>query len=278
MTVNVQASFNLIKSSIANSVFNVDKSFWENLVLETEELLKIAQKSNNEDLANKLWFLNVFAENRVGYLKCWDKMVSGDFKEAWCQFEIIEHGIDRLRRNLFLEGYGPLLEATAYNISQWQELFPYNLFMSPEFLIKSRKCSICSTPRSPWTDCGHETLKVYMGEMCFDQITDVEILSMSLVTNPVQKYSILEAQSDNKSNSIDYEKFKAVVFARTTLPSPFAPFEVLKTTRLNPHDQFPKLKEGDLCLCQSGRAYGECCQLNEGIRLPHIQLIIGTPP
>lgn len=65
------------------------------------------------------------------------------------------------------------------------------MFMSRESIIKKSKCSICGQEHSLSKSCGHKIGEIYNGEMCLKEVVDMEFLAMALVTNPVDRFTVI---------------------------------------------------------------------------------------
>jgi hypothetical protein len=64
-------------------------------------------------------------------------------------------------------------------------LFPKMIFNSYGGFVKQSHCSIC---KSDYGDCDHIKGKLYNGEMCTRNITEVELEEISMVENPANKH------------------------------------------------------------------------------------------
>ncbi|CAM3660457.1 SEC-C domain-containing protein [Litorimonas haliclonae] len=265
-----QTDWLLFQQNLGPNWINEDIEYWRSAEDQAEVFRLNFIEERKEKEANAAWYVTKLCKARRLFLKCWQNIGAGEYKQSWDDFETIEHICLSLLKNDFYPQIKKGVEQFLRQVHVWQKLYPYKVFTSPEFHIKKRECTICKSVRSPWTDCGHKTGHVYMGEMCSDLVTDVAIVGLSLVTDPVQKYSVMEPYSHTLSNSDQEKRFKAVNFTYNLLPSPFTPFDIKETTKLTPHSDFPNIAEIDVCPCESGRAYGKCCQNNDGVRQPHL--------
>lgn len=79
-------------------------------------------------------------------------------------------------------------------------LFPELHFQSVGGLIKNSKCSICE---SNYDKCDHIKGRLYMGEMCYRIITEMELEEVSFVENPANKHCrVLTIEIDGKAIDI----------------------------------------------------------------------------
>jgi len=163
-------------------------------------------------------------------------------------------------------------------VTQWQSLYPYKLFVSPAFLHKRKECSICHKVINPWSDCGHEVGRVYVGEECFHIVTEAELLEVSLVLNPVQKYSVANVGRDKAGDVVDEHDYSVVRFVADRLASPFDGWRMHWTYAYHPHELFAQINPDDGCPCESGRAYKSCCLTRPGVIRPHAQIEFEKDP
>jgi hypothetical protein len=161
-------------------------------------------------------------------------------------------------------------------IERWQELFPYRVFFSPEFLKKRVVCSVCRARVTPRSDCGHEKHQLYQGQQCYHIVEEVQLLSISMVENPVQRYSVAFLSGpDGQVDHYDYGNLKFVV---DRVGSAFHEWWLERTTRTILAEAVSHLMVEDPCPCLSGKAFGNCCGGASSITVPHLQVIFSVPP
>ena len=149
-----------------------------------------------------------------------------------------------------------------------QKLYPYKIFASPEMLHKKVVCSVCGKTMIPFSDCLHIAGKVYDGEMCYGIVEELDFISVSLVTKPNQKYSVIFQDIDNP------EQYKVLECLMPKLKSKFMKWSYKKYTRYEPYINY-KSKRNDLCPCGSGKKFKKCCLENgKGIVYPHFEFMI----
>ncbi|MGH9392681.1 MAG: hypothetical protein ACRD1E_00800, partial [Terriglobales bacterium] len=156
----------------------------------------------------------------------------------------------------------PLIESRAELVDLWQSLFPYRFFASPGMRYKKWACSICGKQSTPIEPCGHLPNKVYAGELCYRTILEAEPLEISIVTDPVQKYSVLQ---------LDYD-YSVVRYVLDHLDGPFHEWSGAWSFKRHDHSHFADHPSDGPCPCKSDLRYEECCLLTEGVRLPHFQM------
>lgn len=123
---------------------------------------------------------------------------------------------------------------------------------------------------TPVTPCGHTPGKVYAGECCYRTIKNAQILEVSLVTNPVQKYSVAFIEGSDH----DYALVRYVL---DHLNGPFHPWEGEWTYKRHGHEHFSHCIPSDDCPCGSGLRYEECCLPADGVRIRHFAMAAAGP-
>ena len=132
-------------------------------------------------------------------MTAFEKMKAGKFEDAWNALDGTD--IEASFLELHFEKYfgcpvglkfylGPILNA----VKQFQKLFPYKFFLSRESIVKEEECSICGKRISLRHGCSHRIGQLYMGEMCFHKVTDMEFLGVSIVTDPFDKYTVIHVE------------------------------------------------------------------------------------
>lgn len=227
------------------------------------------QNSNNELVANYLWAEETIVKIFRDFVSAFNLLKQEEFYKAWCVAEQVELGINNLIRNF--PDFSQIVSYHNTIIHQLQRLYPYKLFASYVINIKSEECSICHKPRSIRSMCGHKKGYVYNGELCYNTVTDLDIISIDLVYNPVHKYAVLFMTDDkgNKSDQYDYGLLKGLM---TYWKDPFQSWNyIIEEIRLKETD-FHGLTSDSLCPCGSGEKYGVCCK-NDSLGIKHKKYI-----
>jgi hypothetical protein len=236
-----------------------------------------AVRRGDHELSKQLWCLETTLQVQSHFVRAFAHCKLAEYYAGWCAFERAEVGLIHLKRH-FAENW-PLyaLDFIAEHTQRFQSLFPYRLFTSPGFLVKERRCSVCNSLLSLRQRCPHKKGEVYNGEMCWHVISKFELLEISMVTDPVQKYSVA-FKSDDAGGMRDHYNYAQVEFVVERLASPFHLWKATETYRFEPHGKFPGLGRNSRCPCGSGKKYKACCLPCEGIRFPHVQIDFQVPP
>jgi hypothetical protein len=160
-------------------------------------------------------------------------------------------------------------------------LFPY-LFTSPELTIKDKICSICHKKNSIRHPCEHKNGEIYNGEMCYQIWEGIELISVSIVKSPVQKFSVLFYQNPETGEMDDYYDYGLLEYFleyfMDYLQSPFHSWEIRTTTIRHPHSNYLHLEPDNYCPCDSGKKYRHCCLSEPGILQPYYEFTLSVPP
>lgn len=136
-----------------------------------------------EDLANRMLSYEQTLQALANELRMWVALKDDIPDEAWDALvkaetsarialqshESASHLRDYVERLGMLEGL----------------LFPPITFISAGVLVKHSTCSICG---ADYGDCDHLKGKVYMGELCQQEIREREYLEASIVPKPANKH------------------------------------------------------------------------------------------
>ena len=228
---------------------------------------------NAESEAFLLWCAQTIYSIQQGFIRAFNSLKAGLFYEAWCQLERCEVHILSLERHYSHTEEDP--HRIAYieqMIRRWQALYPYKIFFSPELLKKRVECSICGARVSPRSNCRHEKFKIYLGELCHHRVTEVDVLGISLVENPVQRYSVAFLSASKDSESIDHYNYGNIKFVVERLDSAFHGWNSYLTTRTIAAAEVAHLDSLHPCPCLSGKHFGDCCKGQSELTVPHLQI------
>ena len=258
-----------LAKQIEASLLDSRYSYWTGIEQAAEELRERAAALPDELAANTAWFLATVIKARGGMARCFDQMRTGEYLDAWCGLEQIEICAQWLRRNPFLGLDRFHIPTLLAQVAEWQKLFPYRVFCSPEIIIEQAECSVCGKGVDPWNMCNHKRGNVYRGTLCSRVITKCTFISMSIVLDPVQKYSVLIARDSEGKDPSDYSMVK---FVLDRIENPLDRWSGRWTQTYHPHSLFADRDRLSGCPCESGRSYRECCLPRPGVIRPHYHL------
>jgi len=229
-----------------------------------------AVASGNGELANQCWRETEALKLNILYINAFSKIKNEKYRDAWCELERCEINCNFLEENSSQE----FLVKTRVcfikeKIEVLQSLYPYCIFASPGFTVSYYKCSICDHKIRPRSRCEHKKGKIYNGELCVHIAGDMEFKEISLVTKPVQKYSVVH---DDKT--LD---FSLLIYLFDIVENPFEDWDVNWTTMKFPIDRFSSLEKGGECPCKSGAIFKDCCLEKDEVEIPHVDFTFSKP-
>lgn len=219
--------------------------YWGELsIIKKEAVFKSGQLT-----AKVAWCFETIGKIQDNYVEAFTHLCNDEFYEGWCSLEKCENLIASLDRHFHENNTEFGLEHIRSNTKKFQALFPYKFFLSPAFTSRHR-CSVCNELITPRNYCGHDSGEIYDGEMCSKIVVDIDPLEISIVNNPVQKYSVLFSPNYEYS----YHIVKKLV---TNLSSPWESWSYNISKKFIP--KYEKVKRNELCPCGSGIKYKRCC-------------------
>lgn len=242
------------------------------------ELKKKAVKENDQSFAKIIWCLEQILKIQDNFIIAFFQMKAEEFYLAWCSLEKVELDLQFLNPHFCdvnNEYQVPFIEK---HVSQYQSLFPYKLFFSPEFLEIEKTCTTCKKIVTPRNSCGHRIGNIYNGEQCGRNVTKLELLGIGIVEEPVQKYSVLFLSDANGGGEKDHYYYSVVQYLIKRLNSPFHDWDVDWTKRRHPHSRYSHVGPNDPCPCESGKKYNDCCLQESGVLRPHVEFIFHVSP
>ena len=269
-----------IRKKLNNFLPNLDEEELESILVKLAELKSYFIAEDNQEKLKEIWCLEKIIAIKKIYLLAFYKLKSKEYYEAWCSLEQIEIYLSQLFRHLNTDDeLFPRVAFIKQHILQYQSLFPYKLFGSPEFTIKDKICSVCHKKNSIRHPCGHKNGEIYDGEICYQIWEGIEFVLLALVEFPVQKFCVAFSSDPETEKKIDHYDYRILEYLMNCLQSPFDYWEVHKTTIRHPHSNYLHLKPDDYCPCNSGKKYSHCCLSEAGVFQPHCEFgFFVSPP
>lgn len=227
---------------------------------------------SQEPEANLVWIYEQIVKINQGFVEVYNLIKSEKYYDAWCEAERVEIKINSLYRNITKRVENiDFIERQIRNI---QTLYPYNLFASYEAIYKRKICSICEQEISIRNQCEHIKGRIYYGQECVHVVCEAEMLNVALVKNPVHRYAVLFPSMEDNNDKGDSYNYNAVKFLDDIWSSPYMYWDLEIQKKYKPHSEFPSYPDDDICPCESGRSYKECCQQNpKGVRYNHYVIL-----
>jgi hypothetical protein len=233
----------------------------------------------DEVLAKKFWCYEQVGELHKVWATSFCLLKNEQFYDVWCALEKCELIIRFLDPHLAVVGgdrFGVQWMQKA--IERFQSLYPYKLFFSPAIVELEKICSVCRARISARVRCGHEVGEIYGGEMCARIVTKGDVLEISLVEQPVQKYSVPFLSDEKTGKSRDHYSYAVVKYAVLALPDRFTPWQVKQTTKRYPIARFRNHNLQSRCPCGSSETFQECCSGKSEVEMPHLQFVFAAEP
>jgi hypothetical protein len=239
-----------------------------------------AVKGGDQPLAKAVWCLETVSAIQEQYLNAIARMKAGAYYAGWCELERAEinlHFLDSHLRDVYDE-LG--IELIRHQIKSFQGIYPYQLFISPEIWKKEIRCSVCNARVTPRGGCSHRVGEIYDGQHCGRIVTQAEMLAVSLVRVPVQKYSVVYAADPGVSGGEPNPgAYPSVAYVIDRLQSPRDRFHFEWTQTRHPHQPYADVQMTDPCPCIAPNGtYAECCGPTEGVLRPHLVVAFEKEP
>ncbi|WP_018885710.1 YecA family protein [Paenibacillus massiliensis] len=221
---------------------------------------------NNQIIAKEIWCLEQIYKIIHHYLEAFNNLNDKEYYAAWCLFDQIEIRLSYLRRHLSAEEtYN--LEFYDRIIFQYQMLFPYKYFFSRESVIRKSTCSICGKIASLRDSCGHKVGEIYDGKLCIRRINEAQLLAISVVQNPFDKYAVLFPEG------LEYN-YSMLENLLEQLSGPYDDWglETIKEKRI----EFVGVGRNAPCPCNSQKKYKLCCHNTVDELFDHHRITIYT--
>jgi hypothetical protein len=239
----------------------------DGLLANYERKKEAANIVGDEQAANDCWrHIEAINLNRI-YIGAFEKIKEKRYRDAWCDLEQCEIKAKFISNNSSSDFLASSrVSFIKDKVELWQSLFPYNLFLSPGFIVGYHSCSVCDHIIRPRSRCKHVKGKIYNGNLCLHVVHDMEMTEISLVTNPVQKSSVANAEG-----SLDYS---LVEYLSELLDNAYDQWSLERRKKKFPIDKFSSVTDDSDCPCRSGTIFVNCCANKKGIEIPHIDVIV----
>jgi SEC-C motif len=243
---------------------------FDRLLMDVRAQKAVSVAAQNDILAKGIWCLEQVAETQQFYRQSFEQLQVEKFYDGWCSLEQVELALSRLRPHIGEGWTAYRLDFICDKTSALQSLYPYKLFMSSELIELEKRCNICGGIISIRNPCGHRVGEIYKGEFCYRTVTRCEVVGISVVEKPVNKYAVPFLTEPKAGGFHDHYNYKLVNYLSKRWPSPYHDWTAVWTKALHPKERFGSLRRNDKCPCDSGKKYKACCMGKEGILRPHV--------
>jgi hypothetical protein len=243
--------------------------------LQNQKLILVSDGLQDE--AKLLWIYQTVIEIHKLYRNAFKLLKDKSYYQAWCQLERIEITIHSLKKHFTYDKNQYGLWNIEKAVKNLQVLYPYRLFGSSEILKKKKKCSVCDKEISIRNFCGHIVGEIYNGEMCHRIVTEADILGISLVENPGNKYSVMFLKDEKTDEQIDQYNYDTIDYLFDLINSPYEIWNLEVSQRELKKEDYGNVGRNDPCTCNSGKKFKKCCMTKIGEKYPHYEFILTNP-
>lgn len=221
-----------------------------------KEILAIAKVQKDELLANAQYVFGEYFLLFCNLSDYFDMLMREEFKASWSKLQdcldlLIDIGrfvnvgerFDVPKILSCLEGY--------------EQLYPYRVFASSEFIVSKSHCSICGKSTQSLS-CFHRRGQLYWGERAIEIIDQIEAFQgVAIVSHPEDKRCIIELADDIHAEGEKYKKL--IGFVKLNLPF-LAKFTIYSQIETRLSEDMPKVGGNRPCPCGSGKKFKHCCK------------------
>ncbi|OOV19240.1 YecA family protein [Flavobacterium sp. LM4] len=243
--------------------------------IQNQKLIFVAE--GKQDEAKLLWINQTILEIHKLYRNAFELVKNKSYYQAWCQLERIEITIHSLKKHFTYNKEQYFLWHIEKCTKNLQILYPYRLFASSEILKKKKICSVCDKEISIRNFCGHIVGEIYNGEMCHRIVTECEILGISIVENPGNKFSVMFLKDEKTNEQIDQYNYDTLDYLFEMINSPYEIWDLEISQKESKIVDYKNVGRNDLCTCNSGKKFKRCCLLKIGKKYPHYEFILTNP-
>ena len=243
----------------------IRQDVWDKL----SERKQFAVSANDQLTATAVWCLEQIGRAQDSFVTAYKSLFEGAYKEAWEQLVQCENTIRSLDGHFTEEENQFGIEHIRKHATQFQELFPLSMGVSPGLLIKEARCSICDSKLTLRNGCAHEIGKIYDGEECIKVVTKWELLHVALVSNPAQKSTMIFPPEDKNHIFVRLQELAQ------RLGRPWRRWNLTKEERRSHHPAFKGIGRNETCPCGSALKYKKCCLMKEKV-YPHFLISVST--
>lgn len=249
---------NKTKHKLLNDNWENPSEYFESSSNLFSEIKDIAIQRNDEKLANAQFIFKDYFKLFCNLLRYFDMLEKRQYKDSWGKLQDCLDAIKYIGH--FTEVDDRLELNNLYDLLvQYEELYPYKIFASSEYVISKSHCSICGKSMQS-LDCPHIKGELYWGEPaieCIDQIDYFQ--AVCIVSHPEDKRCVMELSDDTRSEK---EKF-LMLDQYLELKQPYlqkVTIKEIKEQRIREDIEIVGRKQP--CPCGSGKRFKHCCGKN----------------
>ena len=223
-----------------------------------------------DEVYNDAFLFSMAIDTIKEYSEFWDLIFQSNFIDSWGKLQDIQ---DRLR---LIFKFSKLTNIKLFKLFEYQcehleYIYPYKLFMSSELVYNSATCSICGLDIDS-LDCPHLAGMLYRGKLAHAVVKISAVHGVSIVEHPADKRCVIQFPNDA-------QHFPLVNSLRTLLKTNMNPWEFagVKCTQLPvPPVQLKNVGRNELCPCDSGIKFKNCCLIKNKFFHPHYEILVSS--
>lgn len=259
-------------SRLSNQSYSVDEFEARLKSIKSERI-----NDNDQQGAKQIWIYESIIEIHKLHVNAFNLLKAKKYYDAWCQLERIEITLSFLKKHFQFGKSQYHLWYIEKCVKNLQVIYPYRIFASSEILKKKETCSVCSMETSVRNPCGHIVGEIYNGEMCYRNVIEADILGISIVENPGNKYSVAFLKDDKTNETIDQYNYETIDYLFELIESPYESWDLEVSQREVKKEDYGNAERNDLCPCNSGKKFKKCCLSKIGEKYPHYEFILKNP-
>lgn len=216
------------------------------------DLMREAENSNNERLANAIFVVNEYKRLFCLIGEYYHLLDLREYEKSW---DMLQNCFDTLRFvSRFCKDLYDLPEIER-NLKSYEELYPFKLFFSPEYIIAKSHCSLCGKSMQSLS-CPHRKGELYWGKRAVEVVDEIkELQAVSIVEHPDNKRLIVKDADDKRPPE---EKFKLLDYFLDLGVSKTAIYD--KKVYSVRNEIYKGVGRNEMCPCGSGKKYKNCCE------------------
>lgn len=196
--IQIAKSIDEIKLAIYRSNFIEDKSKTDKVTEQFSKVKQLAINNNDEELANSTYVAQHYFNLFIYLTNYFNFLSKQKYRESW---DVLQNCIDEcicIGKYTQMENRKEIPDIIVL-LENYERLYPFKIFASSEFIIKSSICSICNKPIQSLS-CKHIRGNLYMGEIALEIVNEIsELQAIALVENPVNKRLVMNIVNDSRS-------------------------------------------------------------------------------
>lgn len=263
-------ALNKTKEKLINSTWNNPTEYFDICDNHFAEIKEIAIKRNDETLANSQFIFKEYFRLFCDLIKYFKMLENRQYNDSWDKLQDCFDSIKYIGQFTEIDNRIELNE--LYDLLlQYEELYPYRVFASSEYVISKSSCSICGQSMQS-LDCPHIKGKLYWGEPAIEHIDKIDIMqAVCIVSHPEDKRCIMEISGDTRSEK---EKFVMLDQYLELKQKYLQMFTIEGHKEIRIREDIKTAGRNQPCPCGSGKKFKHCCE--KSMYYDHIKYVV-TP-